>query len=140
MDESKMASALNFSSASAIDASVFNATKDEAYDDLRASKLAATTRVQEIVRLYNELKDTSDEGIENLETLSKKDDYNMARSEAIGELQRWYVKMGEVIREKPGTKPAMKIKAAHKFMKKVKAYLRATTPLAGEEEEEDKKL
>ena len=39
-----MAAALNLSGASAIDASVFNSTKDEAYDDLRALKIAATMK------------------------------------------------------------------------------------------------
>ena len=82
-----MVAALNLSGASAIDASVFNATKAEAYDDLRAAKMAVTTKLQEVVRLYNELKDLPDEGIENMEISGRKDDYNTARSETIQELQ-----------------------------------------------------
>ena len=128
--------ALDISSASAIDASVFNSTKEEAYDDLRALKIAATTKVQEVVRLFNDLKDLPDEGMESLATSQRKDDYNMARSEVIEELQSWYVKTGEVVRQKPGTRPEMKVRAAHRFMRQVKSFLRGTTPLGGEEEVE----
>ena len=124
-----MAAAMNVSGASTI-----NATKEEAYDDLRAMKMAATTKVQEVVRLYEELKGASDEGLDNLEAASRIDDYNEARGEVIADLQVWYVKTGEVIREKPGTKPTLKVKAAHSFMKRVKSYLKKTTTL-GEEQE-----
>ena len=91
INANEMAMALNFSSASAIEASCFNATKEEAYDDLRAMKMAVTTRVQEIIRLYAEFKDIPDEGIEDLEAFSRKTDFNVARSEVIAELQAWYV-------------------------------------------------
>ena len=108
-----MAAVLNLSGASTINASIFNATREEAYDDLRAMKMAATTKVQEVVRLYEELKEIPDDGIENLDTASKIDDFNEARGEVMADLKLWYVKTGEVIREKPGSDPELKVKAAH---------------------------
>ena len=117
-----MTSALNFSNASAIEASCFNATKTEEYDDLRAMKSAATTKVQEIVRLYKELKDVPDEDIEDLEAYSRKTDYNAARGEVIADLQKWYVRTRDVIKQNPGSKPELKVKATHQYMKRVKAF------------------
>merc|ERR1739842_65070 len=113
----------------------FNATKEDAYDDLRAMKTAVTMKIKEVVRLYEELKDITDEGTKDLDEDSRKIDYDLARTEVMGDLQNWYVTTGETIREKPGMKPAMKVKAAHAYMKKAKAYLRKTTPLGGDEEE-----
>ena len=62
-----MATALNLTGASAIEASCFNATTEEAYDDLRATKTAATTKIKEIVKMYEELKDKDAEDIENVD-------------------------------------------------------------------------
>ena len=57
---------LNLSGASSINASCFNSTQDEAYDDLRARQAAVTTRIREVARLFDELKVTDGEGVGRL--------------------------------------------------------------------------
>ena len=133
-----MAAALNLSNASAMEASCFNATTEEAYDDLRAMKTAITTKAKEVVKIYRELKDIPDDDEdENVDATLRKIEYNSARGEAMEALRNWYVKTGEVIRMKPGTKPAIKIVGAHAFMKVIKGLLRKTTPLGGGVEDEE---
>ena len=118
--------ALNISSASAINASCFNATTNEAYDDLRAIQSKITTKIGEVRKIYEELKPSEDQGEEDLELNMKLNSYNEARAEILDDLGAWYLRSGQTINEQPGNRPLLKIVGTHKFLKCAKALLAKT--------------
>ena len=130
--------ALNISCASAINASCFNSTTNEAYDDLRAIQAKITTRIEEIKRLYEELEPSERQGEESLELSMKRIAYNEARAEVMDELVSWYLSSGSTIAEQPGNRPLLKITGTHTYLKCAKALLRKTKPLGAEEDEKDR--
>ena len=93
---------LNISGASSINASCFNSTRDEAYDDLRVIQAVVMTRIQEIIKIFDEIKVRGEEGEEQLDASLRRLSYNEAREEVIDELKKWYAKSGLTIRERPG--------------------------------------
>ena len=130
--------ALNISSASAINASCFNATTNEAYDDLRAVQSKLSTKIEEVRRIFEELKPSEDKGEESLDPNMRIAAYNEARADVLDELDTWYLNSGRTIAEQPGKRPMLKIAGTHKFLKCAKALLRKTTPIGEEEDEKDK--
>ena len=123
-----------------IDESCFDATTDGAYDDLRALKVAATKKLNVIVRTYETLKMIADDDdLEHLEASTQKWEYNEARVDFMVNLERWYQKSGKTIRERPGNRPTMKVRNTHAYMRKVKRVLRKTTMLGEQEEDEEDK-
>ena len=130
--------ALNISSASAINASCFNQTTNEAYDDLRAIQSKITTKIEEVKRLYEELKPLEDRGEESLDLTMRMTAFNEARADALDDLENWYLRSGSTICEQPGKRPMLKIIGTHKFLKCAKALLKKTSPLGTTEDEKDR--
>ena len=113
----------------------FEKTRTEAFEDLRAEQASLTTRIGEMVRLFNDLKDKDFEG-EELNASSTLQAFTESREELIDSLIGWYQKSGRQIAENVDVRSKQRVKRVHDFLEGAKRQIRRTRPLVKGEEEE----
>ena len=115
----------------------FQTTLTPAFEDLKAEQASFSTRIQELVKLFNDLKDKPVDA-DDLDLTTTLQAFTESREDFMDSLRRWYARSGEAIVNHIDANSKRRVKRVHDFLEGVKRKLRTTTPLGlGEEEGED---
>ena len=100
----------------------FDKTKTEAFEDLRAEQSSLLTRIKEMVRLFNDLKDKEidDDDLGVTATLQA---FTESREELIDSLIGWYQKSGRQIVENVDIRSKRRVERVHNFLEGAKRQM-----------------